>query len=127
MHATEGTRKALLELRAAGAAIAIDDFGTGYASLTYLREFPASILKIDRAFVAGVCNDRSDAAIVESVVRLAHGLGMSVTAEGVEEAAQQRALRAFECDHLQGFHFGSAMVEDELLALVKGQRRLRAA
>jgi diguanylate cyclase (GGDEF)-like protein/PAS domain S-box-containing protein len=127
MHATEGTRKALAELRAAGAAIAIDDFGTGYASLTYLREFPASILKIDRAFVSGVCSDRSDAAIVESVVRLAHGLGMSVTAEGVEEAAQQRALTVFECDHLQGFHFGSAMVEDELLALVNGQRQLRAA
>ena len=127
MHATGETHTALAELRAAGVAIAIDDFGTGYASLTYLREFPASCLKIDRAFVSGVCTDPSDAAIVESVVRLAHGLGMTVTAEGVEEAAQQRALGALHCDHLQGFHFGSAMAADELMALVRSQRQLRAA
>jgi EAL domain-containing protein (putative c-di-GMP-specific phosphodiesterase class I) len=60
-------------------------------------------------------------------VQLAHGLGLTVTAEGVEEAAQQRALGALHCDHLQGFHFGSAMVEDDLLALVRGKQRLRAA
>jgi diguanylate cyclase (GGDEF)-like protein/PAS domain S-box-containing protein len=127
MHAMTETRLALAELRAAGTAIAIDDFGTGYASLTYLREFPASILKIDRAFVAGVCTNRSDAAIVEAVAGLAHGLGMSVTAEGVEEVAQQAALRALGCDHLQGFHFGSAMSDSELLALVHSQLRLRVA
>jgi EAL domain-containing protein (putative c-di-GMP-specific phosphodiesterase class I) len=74
-----------------------------------------------------VCTDRSDGAIVESVVRLAHGLGMTVTAEGVEEAAQQGALRALDSDHLQGFRFGSAMCDDELLALLRSQRRLRAA
>jgi diguanylate cyclase (GGDEF)-like protein/PAS domain S-box-containing protein len=127
MHATAETRRALGELRTAGVAIAIDDFGTGYASLTYLREFPASSLKVDRAFVAGICSDRSDAAIVEAVVSLAHGLGMTVTAEGVEEAAQQAALRALRCDHLQGFHFGSAMTADDLLALVQSRQRLRAA
>jgi diguanylate cyclase (GGDEF)-like protein/PAS domain S-box-containing protein len=128
MHATADTHLALAELRRAGTAIAIDDFGTGYASLTYLRELPASSLKIDRAFVSGVCTDRSDAAIVESVVGLAHGLGMSVTAEGVEERAQQVALAALHCDHLQGFHFGSAMTEDALLALAREHRQqLRAA
>jgi diguanylate cyclase (GGDEF)-like protein/PAS domain S-box-containing protein len=127
MHATPETRLALSKLRAAGAAIAIDDFGTGYASLTYLREFPASILKIERDFVAGVCTDRSDAAIVGAVVGLAHGLGMTVTAEGVEEVAQQAALRALGCDHLQGFHFGCAVTGDELLELVLGQQELRAA
>ena len=127
MHATPETRVALAQLRAAGAAIAIDDFGTGYASLTYLREFPASILKIDRDFVAGVCTDRSDAAIVGAVVGLAHGLGMTVTAEGVEEVAQQAALRALGCDHLQGFHFGCAVNGDELLALVESQQQLRVA
>ena len=114
-------------MRAAGTSIAIDDFGTGYASLTYVREFPATSLKIDRAFVAGVCSDRSDAAIVKAVVGLAHGLGMTVTAEGVEEAAQQAALRSLQCDHLQGFHFGAAMTADELVALVQSQQGLRAA
>jgi diguanylate cyclase (GGDEF)-like protein/PAS domain S-box-containing protein len=127
MHATPETRLALSKLRAAGAAIAIDDFGTGYASLTYLREFPASIVKIERDFVAGVCTDRSDAAIVGAVVGLAHGLGMTVTAEGVEEVAQQAALRALGCDHLQGFHFGCAVTGDELLALVQSQPQLRVA
>jgi EAL domain-containing protein (putative c-di-GMP-specific phosphodiesterase class I) len=127
MHATPSTHEALAALRVAGAAIAIDDFGTGYASLTYLREFPATILKIDRAFVSGVCTDRGDAAIVEAVVRLAHGLGMTVTAEGVEEVAQQAALRVLRCDHLQGFHFGAAMSADDLVALVQSQQRLRVA
>jgi diguanylate cyclase (GGDEF)-like protein len=127
MHATAETRQALARLRAAGASIAIDDFGTGYASLTYLREFPASSLKIDRAFVSGVCTDRSDAAIVEAVIGLAHGLGMTVTAEGVEQVAQQETLRSLRCDHLQGFEFGAAMTADELLALVKSRQRLRAA
>jgi diguanylate cyclase (GGDEF)-like protein/PAS domain S-box-containing protein len=127
MHATPDTRIALAKLRSAGTAIAIDDFGTGYASLTYLREFPASMLKIDRDFVAGVCTNRSDAAIVEAVVGLGHGLGMTVTAEGVEEVAQHAALRALGCDHLQGFHFGRAVSADELLELVQGRQQLRAA
>ncbi len=127
MHATPETRRSLAGLRAAGLGIAIDDFGTGYASLTYLREFPASMLKIDRAFVSGICGDRSDAAIVEAVVRLAHALGMTVTAEGVEEVAQQAALTALRCDHLQGFHFGSAMRADELQSLIESRRELRVA
>ena len=127
MHATGGTREALALLRAAGVAIAIDDFGTGYASLTYLREFPATSLKIDRAFVAGVSTDRSDAAIVQAVVSLAHGLGMTVTAEGVEHVAQIELLRSLHCDHLQGFEFGAAMTADELLDLVLGRQGLRAA
>ena len=127
MHATGETRLALAQLRAAGVAIAIDDFGTGYASLTYLREFPATSLKIDRAFVAGVSNDRSDAAIVQAVVSLAHGLGMTVTAEGVEHVAQIEMLRSLHCDHLQGFEFGAAMTADELLDLVQSRQRLRAA
>jgi diguanylate cyclase (GGDEF)-like protein/PAS domain S-box-containing protein len=127
MHATPDTRQSLVELRDAGVAIAIDDFGTGYASLTYLREFPASMLKIDRAFVAGICSDRSDAAIVEAIVSLAHGLGMTVTAEGVEELAQQAALRALHCDHLQGFRFGAAMRAEALLEFAESHRQMRAA
>jgi diguanylate cyclase (GGDEF)-like protein/PAS domain S-box-containing protein len=127
MHATPDTRVALAKLRAAGTAIAIDDFGTGYASLTYLREFPATMLKIDRDFVAGVCTNRSDAAIIEAVIGLAHGLGMTVTAEGVEEVAQQAALRSLGCDNLQGFLFGRAVTAGDLLAMVEGHQHLRAA
>ena len=127
MHATPETRSSLDALRAAGVAIAIDDFGTGYASLTYLREFPAAMLKIDRAFVSGICRDRGDAAIVEAVVRLAHGLGMTVTAEGVEELAQQAALTSLCCDHLQGFHFGAAVCADELRDLIGDVPQTRVA
>ena len=107
MHATPDTRVALAQLRSAGAAIAIDDFGTGYASLTYLREFPATMLKIDRDFVGGVCSESQRRRHRGGRRRPRPRLGMTVTAEGVEEVAQQTALRALGCDHLQGFHFGA--------------------
>ncbi len=95
-------RRVLLELRELGIVLAIDDFGTGYSSLAALRTLPVDVLKIDRTFVAGM-SDPAGAAIVRSVIRLAHALALRVVAEGVEEEADLWELRRQGCDVVQGF------------------------
>jgi diguanylate cyclase (GGDEF)-like protein/PAS domain S-box-containing protein len=102
-----------------GVEISVDDFGTGYASLTYLRRFPVSKVKIDQSFVAGIVDDRDDKAIVQAVIGLGRGLNMSVTAEGVETREQLEILKAWKCDEAQGFYFGRSMPADELVGLLK--------
>ena len=80
----------------------IDNFGTGYASLSYLRNLPVAGLKIDHTFVRDLQADRGNAAIVQAIMTLAGKLGLQVVAEGVETGAEMRALRSFDCDHIQG-------------------------
>jgi EAL domain-containing protein (putative c-di-GMP-specific phosphodiesterase class I) len=101
-------------LRALGVRIAIDDFGTGYSSLSALRALPVDILKIDRAFVKDLGRDKGSDAIVHTIVTLARQLGLGLVAEGVETQEQAAALRALECDELQGYLFGKPMPHDEL-------------
>ena len=93
----------LSELRAMGVRIAIDDFGTGHAALAYLKRFPIDMLKIDRSFVAGIENSRQDTAIIAAITGLAHGLGLKVLAEGVENESQLGLLAACGCDEYQGY------------------------
>lgn len=93
----------LERLRELGVQIAIDDFGTGYSSLTYLRRFPVDTVKIDRSFVHGIREDKSNAAIVKAVIGLAQALGLRSVAEGVEAAADLERLRVLGCDSAQGF------------------------
>lgn len=92
-------------LRDAGLRIAIDDFGTGYSSLSYLTRFPIAALKIDRSFVTDANTDASNRAIVKTVVDMAHTLGFTVVAEGVETEAQAALLHRMGCDQAQGYHF----------------------
>ena len=97
---------------ATGVRIAIDDFGIGYSSLGQLKTVPAQTLKIDRSFVAGMATDRRDAAIVRSMIVLAHDLGLEVVAEGVETDEHVAALRAAGCDVGQGYHLGLPVPSD---------------
>ena len=106
MYDTASTIDVLLALRGQGVHLSIDDFGTGYSSLSYLKTFPVESLKIDRAFVNGLGRDPDDTAIVQTVVTLAHSLGMSAVAEGLETPLQLQILRSLGCDFAQGYFFG---------------------
>jgi EAL domain-containing protein (putative c-di-GMP-specific phosphodiesterase class I) len=102
----EEAEKAMHRLKALGVRFALDDFGTGYSSLLYLRSFPFDRIKIDRSFVRSIETAADAASIVHAIVSLGRGLGMKVTAEGVETAEQQLFLRAAGVHALQGFRFG---------------------
>jgi EAL domain-containing protein (putative c-di-GMP-specific phosphodiesterase class I) len=114
MNDPERTMIALRRLRDLGVRIAVDDFGTGYSSLAYLKDLPIQELKIDRSFVQDVCAGGSDLAIVESIIDLAHKLGLTVVAEGVEDEETRTELARLDCDRAQGFHFGRPMSADQL-------------
>jgi diguanylate cyclase (GGDEF)-like protein len=101
-------------LREIGVSIAIDDFGTGYSSLAYLKDLPIDYLKIDRVFVKDIVDDKNDAAIANSIIALAHNLGMEVIAEGVEDHNVLGVLQAFGCDHYQGFFFSRPVDPEEI-------------
>lgn len=99
-----------------GHQIAIDDFGTGYSSLSYLKRLPVDKLKLDRAFVRHLPDDREDAAITGAVLTMARGLDLEVVAEGVETETQRRFLLQQECPQVQGFLFSRPVAADELEA-----------
>jgi diguanylate cyclase (GGDEF)-like protein len=105
---------AMRRLKELGVQVALDDFGTGYSSLLYLRRFPFDKLKIDRSFVRSIEKAADAAAIVHAVVGLGRGLGMKVTAEGVETADQQLFLRAAGVHSMQGYRFGKAVSAAEI-------------
>jgi diguanylate cyclase (GGDEF)-like protein len=98
-----------------GACISVDDFGTGYSSLSYLKRLPATEVKIDRTFIAGMLSNSSDAAIVRSTVDLARNLGLRAVAEGVEDQATWDALARLGCDQAQGYFISPALPPDQLL------------
>jgi len=105
MDDAESTIAKMNELRTLGLRLAIDDFGTGYSSLAYLKRFPIARLKIDRSFVRDLGRDEDGGAIVQALIQLAHSLGMTVVAEGVEEVTQEVCLREWNCDLMQGFGY----------------------
>jgi len=102
-----------------GVRLAIDDFGTGYSSLAYLRQLDATRLKIDRSFISDMADDAEARAIVASMVGMARALGLKVTAEGVETAAQVELLRDLGCDDVQGYYFAPPLAEAALLPRVR--------
>ncbi|MBD1901818.1 EAL domain-containing protein [Trichocoleus sp. DQ-A3] len=99
----------LWQLRDRNIQLSIDDFGTGYSSLNYLHRFPVNTLKIDRSFVNRMGAGGKDAEIVKAIVALAHNLGMSVTAEGIETAQQLAQLKALQCERGQGYFFSKPL------------------
>ena len=113
LNASATVSDKLLEYRDAGIQVAIDDFGTGYSSMAYLKKFDIDYLKIDRSFVRDITEDDSDRAIAESVIVMAHRLGLKVIAEGIETAEQEQLLTAAGCDFGQGYLYaGAAPPED---------------
>ncbi len=109
MEDTEGTIKIFSQLAQLGVSISIDDFGTGHSSLAYLRKLPASELKIDRSFVLDLEISEDARKVASAVVNLAKSLNLKVVAEGVETEEQNRILREFGCDQLQGYLFAKPM------------------
>ncbi|KJC42927.1 diguanylate cyclase [Bradyrhizobium sp. LTSP849] len=109
-------------LRALGVRISMDDFGTGYSSLSYLRSFPFDKIKIDQSFVRDLGANRESQAIIRSIVSLGKGLGVIITAEGVETEAELSCLRAEGCDEGQGFLFSKARPNVEIISLLAAQR-----
>ena len=103
---------ALVDIRAIGVKLALDDFGTGYSCLAYLRRFPFSVVKIDRAFVAD--SDPSVRAIVGAIIALAHQLGLTVVAEGIETAQQLEQMIGMGADHVQGYFLSPPLLFDRL-------------
>ncbi|WP_395407202.1 putative bifunctional diguanylate cyclase/phosphodiesterase [Pseudoduganella sp. UC29_106] len=114
----------LHELKALGVALAIDDFGTGYSSFSYLRNFPIDVLKIDRSFVSDIATDADDAAIVVSIIALAHNLQLRVIAEGVESEEQLEFLRRHGCDEMQGYYFSRPVAPPEFEQLLHEGKQL---
>lgn len=117
---------ALQRFRDLGIAISMDDYGTGQSTLTYLKQLPLSELKIDRSFVQFAHRDKGDAALVRSTVDLAHELGLSVVAEGVEDEECLAFLREVGCDYAQGYLIGKPMAASEIVSAVEACAR-RAA
>ncbi|MFC7458907.1 putative bifunctional diguanylate cyclase/phosphodiesterase [Hydrogenophaga defluvii] len=114
----------LNQLVAMGLSIALDDFGTGYSSLAYLKRFPITTLKIDRAFVIGVPHEANDCAIAQAIVTMGKQLRQEIVAEGVESREQMAFLRELGCDQLQGFLFSKPLDADEYARWVAEDRRL---
>ena len=108
----------LNRLRALGIRISIDDFGTGYSCLSYLHRLPLQVLKIDRSFIARMETNMESLQIVNTIVVLAHSLGLEVIAEGAETAEEIDRLCSMGCNFYQGFHFSPPVPEEQLLSLL---------
>ena len=103
----------LQALKDLGLHVSIDDFGTGFSSLSYLKRLPVDKLKIDQSFIKDLTTDPGDAAIVTSMITLAHNLDLTVIAEGVENAEQLGFLRAERCDEVQGYLISKPMPSED--------------
>ena len=120
LDASDNVTARLLEFRDAGIQVSLDDFGTGYSSLSYLKKFDIDYLKIDRSFVANLAPGSDDLALCEAMIVMAHKLGISVVAEGVETALQRDLLQAAGCDFAQGYLFSPGVSAEHFEKILKG-------
>jgi EAL domain-containing protein (putative c-di-GMP-specific phosphodiesterase class I) len=119
MENPELAMRSLNRYRAAGIRVAIDDYGSGLSSLAYLKDIPATELKIDKAFVLDIADSQRNSLLVRSTIDLGHGLGMQVTAEGVETATALSLLALMGCDAAQGYFIGRPMPLHDLFEFLK--------
>ncbi len=115
MRDVQRTAEILGEIKALGVRLSIDDFGTGYSSLSYLRRFPLDTLKVDRSFVSEMNSSKENLEIVQTIIALAHKIGMEVVAEGTETVEQIDQLRSLSCECAQGYFFGKPMDANSIL------------
>jgi diguanylate cyclase (GGDEF)-like protein/PAS domain S-box-containing protein len=127
MHNAEETIKTLTALKDLGIKLSVDDFGTGYSSLAYLQRFPIDTLKVDRSFVTASSHSADSAAITRTIIFMAHSLGMSVIAEGVETPEQLAFLREHGCNQLQGYLFSAPLTAEKFGEMLKQHRRMDIA
>jgi EAL domain-containing protein (putative c-di-GMP-specific phosphodiesterase class I) len=118
------TQRVLHQLRERGIRVAIDDFGNGYSALSYLRDLPIDEVKLDRHFIAPILVDPRAAAVVRAVVNLAHVLGLTTVAEGVEDAETAARLREYGCDVAQGFYYSPPVSSAELLEIIQSAQAI---
>lgn len=127
MESPDVSQFVLRELRSLGVSISVDDFGTGYSSLAYLRSFPIDTLKIDGSFIQAMVSDPQSAAIVRSIIDLAHNLNLATVAKGVETEEQAALLRRAACDRLQGYVVSRPLPAAEATLLLRDDRRAARA
>ncbi len=125
MQNVEFTKAILNKLNNMGVCISIDDFGTGYCSLSYLKNFPLHSLKIDKSFVDDLTKNTNDAAITNAIIALAHGLNLTVVAEGVETEEQRNLLRIQECELMQGYLFSRPVSAKDATKLLRKSKSSR--
>jgi diguanylate cyclase (GGDEF)-like protein/PAS domain S-box-containing protein len=119
MRTGDATTELLQKLKSYGVQISVDDFGIGYSSLAYLHRFPIDTLKIDRTFVVDCCTNRVNAAIVDAIIAMGHGLEVKVVAEGVESSEQAAYLKSRGCQGAQGYHYGRPMNSEAFIQLLR--------
>jgi diguanylate cyclase (GGDEF)-like protein/PAS domain S-box-containing protein len=122
LHASDNVSNTLLEYRDAGIQVAIDDFGTGYSSMAYLQRLDIDYLKIDQSFTRDMTTNKGNRTIVESMVAMAHKLGLKVIAEGVETKEQVALLQELDCDYGQGYLFSKPLPQEDFEALLMSDK-----
>ncbi len=106
---SEHAIQVLRELKTLGIKLAIDDFGAGYSSLSYLKQFPVDILKIDQSFIHDISEDPIGSAFIPAIIAMGHGLNLEVIAEGVENELQRKYLSELGCDSFQGYCYSKPL------------------
>jgi EAL domain-containing protein (putative c-di-GMP-specific phosphodiesterase class I) len=119
MSNQDQNRQRMHALRAAGCRIAIDDFGTGYSALSYLRSFPIDVVKIDRAFVRSIPEEKQECLLLDGMINLVKSLGMTLIIEGVETNDQLAYLKQRQCSYIQGFLFSKPLPFNELICYLR--------